>query len=211
MRRSPSRARRAVSLVEVLLAAAILACGATSVLWALSSARGQWLRQDAALLARLIASSALEQAVARARASDLRFWKVTTPPDEIARRLRDGAWKRPFEALAHRRARVLEPSPLLNAYFAGPAAPPWPEPFDPDERRLWERFSYEVRVTFEGTFDGQAGELRASGERVRATDLARLEVEVFVRPEDGGDERSACRLTTLVAAHDRTPGAGLAY
>lgn len=201
--------RRGVSLVEVLLAAAILACGAASVLWALSSARGQWLRQDVALLARLLAASALESAVDRARNRDMRYFTVTTSPDEVTRRAAAGMWKQPFDALAHRRARVLEPSPLLNGYFAGPGAPALPEPFDADERRLWERLSYEVRVSYEAaeTERGTPKPLDSDRDGVPETDLARIEVEVFARPDDGGEERSACRLTTLVAAHDRTPGA----
>lgn len=205
---SVARSRRALSLVEVLIAAAILACGAASVLWTLSSTKEAWLRQDIAMVARLLATSALESAVHRVRTHDARYFKLTTAPDELARRAAAGAWKQPFQALAQPHTAIL--AAANNPYFAGPDAPALPVPFDPDERRLWERLFYEVRVAFDmpEIKSVQPAPLDANMDGVPETDLARIEVEIFVIPLEGGPERSAAKLTTLVAAHDKTPGAG---
>ena len=207
MNREDSRA--AISLVEVLVAAAILACGAASVFWTLASTREQWLRQDVAVVARLLASSVTESAVHRARNQDNRYFTVTTTPNELARRAAAGLWKAPFLALAQPKTPVLTRDGVANPYFTGNGAPALPQPFDPDERRLWERFSYEVRVTFDiRELPGQvAVPLDSNGDGFPETDLARIEVEIYVIPPDGGDERSAAKLTTLVAAHDKSPGA----
>src|SRR5690606_24313933 len=139
---------------------------------------------------------------------DARYFKLTTPPDELARRAVAGAWREPFQALAQPRTPVL--APANNPYFAGPDAPALPAPFDPDERRLWERLSYEVRVAFDlpevkGVLPAP---LDSNMDGVPETDLARVEVELYAVPLEGGAERSACKLTTLVAAHDKAPGAG---
>ena len=200
--------RRGLSLLEVLIAAAILACGAASVLWTLSSAKEQWLRQDVAMVARLLASSLLESAVHRAHTHDARYFKLSTSPDELVRRAAASAWKQPFQALAQPHTAVL--ATAANPYFASPEAPALPQPFDPDERRLWERLSYEVRVAFDmpEVRGVAAAPLDSNQDGIPETDLARIEVEVFVIPLEGGAERSACQLTTLIAAHDKAPGAG---
>lgn len=177
-------------------------------MFTLSSAKDQWLRQDVAMVARLLATSLIESAVHRVRTHDTRYFKLGTPPDELARRAAAGAWKAPFQALAHPRTAIL--ATAANPYFTGPDSPALPQPFDPDEQRLWGHLSYEVRVAFEMT-EARAvapGPIDSNQDGVAETDLARIEVEIFVVPLEGGAARSACKLTTLVAAHDKAPGAG---
>ena len=202
--------RHGVSLVEVLLAAAILATAAGSIFFTLSSARGQLVRQDVALVGRLLASSVIEQAVHRLSVSDTRYFQLQTPIDEISQRAAQGRWKTAFLALAQPRTPVLSPPGAANPYFTGPAAPALPVPFDPDERRFYERFSYELRTTFD--LVRQTGTapvaLDANGDGKPERDLAHLEVEVYFQPFEAGETlRSACKLNTLVVSQDKTPGA----
>lgn len=197
------------SLVELLAALAVLTIGLVSIFLALSSSRGQLMRLDVQVIGRLLAQSILEQAVHRFEIRDARYFDVNTPPGVIVTRAGNGGWKPPFEALASPRTRVLPSAGAGNPYFSADG-PVWPTPMDESERRFYERFSYEVRVSYETTpvAGGAAVPLDADADGRGETDLARIEVEVFAMPLEGPQqEQSVCNLTTLVAAGDSTPGA----
>lgn len=196
-------ARGGFSLVELLVAAAIMGVSLFSIWLSLSSGRRQAHRLDVAVTAQYLAHSVIEQAVSRLAASDRRFFKLTTPPQELVLASARGDWKAPFLAVASPRRGVLDGGPYFDP-ATGPVLPPMNE----EERRWWASFSYEVRPGFAiRTEDGGAEvPLDANGDGKPESDLASLEVEVFYTPP-GGPEQRACRLTTLVAAPDRAPGA----
>jgi hypothetical protein len=154
----------------------------------------------------------MEQAVEVHRTSDARSFDITTAPEDIVMAAASGRWKVPFMRLAQPRIALLAAG-VPNRYFGplSPTSPALPDPMDPDERRLFERFSYEVTVHFDVSprGDGAKAPLDADGDARGETDLARLEVQVFFRPpERESVELPVCRLTTLISSRDKIAGAG---
>lgn len=200
------------SLVEVLMGFAILALSVSPILWTLIEARAQHQRIDVSITASWLARSILDQSLHRLHTGDTRFFKLDTSPTRLLSSILEDDWQRPFLALARSKTKVLPKPGAPNSLF---------DPtgnlkllFEPDaaqERRFWEGFSYEIKVTF--TMAHELGEapirIDSDGDGKGEIDMARIQVEIFFDPLDGSTpERSISRLSTFVTAADKMPGVG---
>jgi type II secretory pathway pseudopilin PulG len=197
--------RRALSLVELLVALCIMGVSVASIAFSLSAGRQHARRLDVSATGQFLALSVMEQAISRWENADRRFFRLaTTPPDLVAAAAR-GDWKKPFLALAAPR------QPVLGgvAYFDPGSGPVIPAAMDEPERRFYSAFSYEVRVGFDVPLerDGPRVPLDANGDGQPEVDLGAIEVDVHFTPPDGSPEWKVCGLRSLVAAPDRAPGA----
>lgn len=205
--RSRRSGRDAFSLLELLVALTILVCSLATIGQALWGARDHYLRADLDLVGRLVAECIMEQVQQRWDLMDGRCFEMSTPPGEITERMLTGAWRRPFEALAVPRRRLIsrgEPDPLFDPR-TGPLLPPTGARSVADFP--WEDMSYEVRVSFEVETERRTAPvpLDADGDGVAERDLARLEVLVHLESPAGGS-RVIGRLTSILTQPDRHPG-----
>jgi type II secretory pathway pseudopilin PulG len=203
--------RRGLSMLELVVAFAVLMVGVASILESLSTAKDQAVRLDVLSTGRMLAQSVMEQAQERLAVEGSRFARLDAPVDQVRAKLAAGDWKKPFEALRQQRTGVMEPGGAANPYFDpqnGPLLPGASEA--PDELPLWQALSYEVRVGFDVRVRKEQAPVAidADGDGVGENDVARLDVEVFFQPDAAKPPQSVCLLTTLVAAPDRIPGAG---
>lgn len=201
--------RRGMSMLEIVVAMLILGIGMTVIFEGLSAGRDQIGRLDVLLCGRWLCQSVMDQVVHDSHNSDMRFFKLDSPPEVFLLGNTSGAWKKPFEKLARKRTPVLLEGGKPGPFFDPATGPAWPSRFDAAELAFWRGFSYEVRVGFTGArapgFEGLP--LDSDGDGMAEMDLAHIEAEVFWKPEDGSaPERTVCHLTTLIGAQDKAPG-----
>ncbi|MBI4861025.1 MAG: type II secretion system protein [Candidatus Riflebacteria bacterium] len=206
-RRRPRTRWVGLSLLELLIAVAIVIVALASIFDTLRQNRSTYLRLDALVVGRLLAESIMDQAVHRFQIEDERFFDLSSTPVQIAAAARRGDWKRPFLALARSKTPVLTPPGRSNPYFDPTTGPVLPS--DPGELRFFQGFAYEVTVSFDRSKDeeGPTTSIDSDGDSRGETDMARIVVEVFYRSADGPPiERSVCRLSTFVVVRDKAPG-----
>jgi type II secretory pathway pseudopilin PulG len=191
--------RRGFSLLEILVAFAILVLGALTLFGVLAEVREQQVRADVTITGRMLASSILDHARHRWNRLDRRFFRLTDTPQEMVTALAADRWRKPFLALAQPRARIIGSPGDTGAYFDPVTGPPLP---GTTEWEFFEPFSYEVRVGFEVVLTAGTAPvvLSATSDGHGATDLAQVEVEVFY------SDVSVCRLVTLMGAPDTPLG-----
>jgi prepilin-type N-terminal cleavage/methylation domain-containing protein len=197
--------RRGMSLLEIVIALAILLVAVLTLVDSLSASRDTAARLDVLITGQLLAESILDTARHHFQGADSRFHTLGTPPETLIVDAATGKWKLPFLALAQRRTVVTAPGP----YFDAVKGPVLPDPAaEPAAHRWLSRFSYEVRVQFEVA--GATGQvpIDADGDGKPEIDVGELAVEVFYTAGPGEASRSAALLKTLLTAPDKAPGAG---